>query len=193
VDVQDWLAAATGFHWDAGNAEKNWRKHQVTPAECEQTFFNQPLVVTPDLVHSEAEVRYYALGRTDSSRLLLIIFSQREALTRVISARDMSGREERYTAEMDKREIPRFRSEEEEQAFWAEHDSSEYIDWSRAERVVLPNLKPSTRTISLRLPESMIEELKLLANKRDVPYQSLLKLFLAERIEQELRRGRKAS
>lgn len=83
--------------------------------------------------------------------------------------------------------IPVFKSEEEEREFWATHDSAEYVDWSKAEEVAFPNLKPTLRTISLRLPESMIEELKLLANKRDVPYQSLLKMFLAERIQQELR------
>jgi predicted DNA binding CopG/RHH family protein len=87
--------------------------------------------------------------------------------------------------------IPKFRSEDEEQAFWAEHDSADYVDWSKARRVVLPNLKPSTKTISLRLPEHMLEELKLLANKHDVPYQSLLKVFLAERLDVELRGKRK--
>jgi predicted DNA binding CopG/RHH family protein len=84
-------------------------------------------------------------------------------------------------------ELPRFRSEEEEREFWEEHDSVEYVDWSRARKMVLPNLKPSTRTISLRLPEMMLDELKLLANRKDVPYQSLIKVFLAERIERELR------
>lgn len=83
--------------------------------------------------------------------------------------------------------VPRFESEEEEREFWAEHDSVEYVDWSRARKTVLPNLKPSTRTISIRLPEMMLDELKLLANRRDVPYQSLIKVFLAERIERELR------
>lgn len=83
--------------------------------------------------------------------------------------------------------IPKFESEDEEQRFWAGEDSADYIDWSRARRVRLPYLKPSTKTISLRLPESLLESLKILANKRDVPYQSLLKLFLAERIEQEIR------
>jgi predicted DNA binding CopG/RHH family protein len=87
-----------------------------------------------------------------------------------------------------KKKIPKFKNEDEERDFWAEHDSTEYIDWSRAQRAIFPNLKPSTKTISLRLPESMIEELKLLANKRDVPYQSLLKIFLAERIEEEFQR-----
>ncbi|MFH0909147.1 MAG: BrnA antitoxin family protein [bacterium] len=86
-----------------------------------------------------------------------------------------------------KKKLPNFASEDQERAFWAKHDSADYIDWSKAERVTLPNLKPSVKTISLRLPEAMIAELKLLANKRDVPYQSLLKVFLAERIERELK------
>jgi predicted DNA binding CopG/RHH family protein len=86
---------------------------------------------------------------------------------------------------MSKR-IPEFKSEDEEREFWATHDSTEYINWSKSERVTFSNLKPSIKKISLRLPETMLEELKLLANKRDVPYQSLLKIFLAERIEKEL-------
>jgi predicted DNA binding CopG/RHH family protein len=85
-----------------------------------------------------------------------------------------------------KKKIPKFRNEDEEREFWATHDSTEYIQWNDGKKVVLSNLKPSIKTISLRLPESMLEELKLLANKRDVPYQSLLKIFLAERIEEEL-------
>ncbi len=84
------------------------------------------------------------------------------------------------------KKMPNFANEQEEQLFWSEHDSADYIDWEQAMPVVLPNLKPTTKTISLRLPETMIEQLKLLANKRDVPYQSLLKVFLAERIQQEL-------
>lgn len=88
-----------------------------------------------------------------------------------------------------KKRVPEFRSEDQERAFWATHDSTDYIDWSHARGRKLANLKPSLRTISLRLPVSMIEDLKLLANKRDVPYQSLLKVFLAERLEQERRRA----
>jgi len=84
--------------------------------------------------------------------------------------------------------IPKFKSEAQERAFWAKKaDSTDYLDWSKAERGVFPNLKPSLRTISLRLPELMLEELKLLANKRDVPYQSLIKMFLAERLKRELK------
>jgi predicted DNA binding CopG/RHH family protein len=78
-----------------------------------------------------------------------------------------------------------FKSEDEERQFWASHDSTDHVEWSKAERVSFPNLKPTARTISLRLPESMITNLKVLANKRDVPYQSLLKTFLADRIRQE--------
>jgi predicted DNA binding CopG/RHH family protein len=82
--------------------------------------------------------------------------------------------------------IPEFKNEDEEREFWAAHDSADYIDWDQAERVVFPKLKPSTKTISLRLSESMLNEIRLLANKQDVPYQSLIKVFLRERINQEL-------
>ena len=87
---------------------------------------------------------------------------------------------------VEMKKIPKFRNEDEERDFWASHDSTDYIDWSAAKKVVMPNLKPTLKTISIRLPEIMIEELKLIANKRDVPYQSLMKMFLAERVEQEL-------
>jgi predicted DNA binding CopG/RHH family protein len=87
-----------------------------------------------------------------------------------------------------KKKIPKFKTEEQERNFWKTHDSSEYIDWDEAEEVTLPKLKPSTKTISIRLPASLLEELKLLANKRDVPYQSLLKIFLSERIDAEMHR-----
>ncbi len=85
-----------------------------------------------------------------------------------------------------KKKIPQFKSEKEERDFWQKHDSTEYVDWKKAERRTMANLKPSVKTISLRLSASMLEELKLLANKRDVPYQSLVKVFLSDRIEQEL-------
>lgn len=83
------------------------------------------------------------------------------------------------------KKIPRFKDEDAEREFWSKADSTEYIDWSKGQKLVLPNFRPSLRTISLRLPESMIAELKLLANQRDVPYQSLLKVFLAEKIKEE--------
>ena len=89
-----------------------------------------------------------------------------------------------------KKRLPNFKSEDEERRFWATADSTEYIDWPLGERKKLVQLKPTLRTISLRLPVAMIEDLKVLANRRDVPYQSLLKVFLAERLAQERRRWR---
>jgi len=86
------------------------------------------------------------------------------------------------------KKLPKHRSENKEREFWSSEDSTDYIDWDQARPLVLPNLKPSLKTISLRLPEHLLAELKLLANKRDVPYQSLLKMFLAERVEEELRK-----
>lgn len=84
--------------------------------------------------------------------------------------------------------IPHFESEAEERVFWETHDTADYVDWSRARTGIFPNLKPSTETISLRLPAGLLAGLKILANKRDVPYQSLLKVFLAERVARELAR-----
>jgi predicted DNA binding CopG/RHH family protein len=81
---------------------------------------------------------------------------------------------------------PIFKSEAQEAAFWASHDSTEYIDYSKSRRMIFPKLKPSTETISLRLPKSLLDQLKTLANKRDVPYQTLLKLFVLERVQAEL-------
>ena len=82
---------------------------------------------------------------------------------------------------------PKFKNEDEERDFWAKADTSQYFDWNKAEPVVFPNLKRSTRSVSIRLTESLINYLKMLANKKDVPYQSLMKIFLAERVEKELR------
>jgi len=83
--------------------------------------------------------------------------------------------------------IPEFSTEAAERRFWETHDSTEYVDWSRAQIARFPNLKPSTETISLRLPASLLDDLKALANKRDVPYQSLLKVFVSDRVAAEWR------
>lgn len=88
------------------------------------------------------------------------------------------------------KKIPQFKNEDQEREYWAKHDSTEHIDWSKGQAVVLPKLKPSVKTISLRLPDTMLEAIKTLANKRDVPYQSLLKTFLADRIKNEFETGR---
>ncbi len=87
-----------------------------------------------------------------------------------------------------KKKIPEFKTEDEEREFWAEHDSTEYLDWSKAERVSFPNLKPSTKTISIRLPGFLLSRIKELANERDIPYQSLMKYYLAQGAEKEQNR-----
>ena len=87
------ILQCTGFQWDDGNSEKNWNSHQVTKSECEQLFFNQPLLIGNDKEHSNTETRYYALGQTDDERQLFIVCTIRDNLIRVISARDMSKKE----------------------------------------------------------------------------------------------------
>ena len=85
-----------------------------------------------------------------------------------------------------KKRIPEFKTEKEERKFWETHDSADYIEYSKAERVLFPNLKPSVKTISIRLPEGLLESLKVIAHKNDIPYQSLMKIILSERVKQEL-------
>lgn len=93
MEVFSPLQECTGFEWDQYNAEKIWEKHKVTRTKCEQIFFNQPLIVVEDIKHSQKESRYYALGHTDLSRKLFVVFTIRKELIRVITARDMSGKE----------------------------------------------------------------------------------------------------
>lgn len=81
--------------------------------------------------------------------------------------------------------VPSFKTEAEERAFWEKQDSADHLDWSKARKAVLPNLKPSTTTISLRLPEALLDRIKVEANKRDVPYQSLIKAWLAQDVEEQ--------
>jgi predicted DNA binding CopG/RHH family protein len=92
----------------------------------------------------------------------------------------------------NKKRIPKFKNEDKEREFWATHSALDYFDKRNAKRVIMSNLKPSVKTISIRLPEIMLQELRLLAHKREVPYQSLLKMFLAERIELELEHSTKS-
>lgn len=84
------------------------------------------------------------------------------------------------------KKIPVFKDEIEESKFWVTHDSTDYVDWSKAKHVSFPNLKRSTESISIRLPSSMLSDLKVLANKKDVPYQSLIKIYLADLIKKEI-------
>ena len=90
----------------------------------------------------------------------------------------------------DKKELPEFKNEMEERKFWEDHDSTDFLDWEDSQIARFPKLKPTTKSISIRLPQVLIDDLKILANKRDVPYQSLLKVFLAEKIEDEIGKKR---
>lgn len=93
MDAEERLRATSGFQRDSGNAEKNWLAHEVTTTECEQVFFNQPLIVAPDAAHSDREARYFVLGQADTGRELFMVFTIRSESIRVISARDMSRQE----------------------------------------------------------------------------------------------------
>jgi uncharacterized DUF497 family protein len=95
------FSQAKGFHWDKWNTEKIWDKHQVSHAECEQVFFNQPFVVGEDILHSQEEERFYVLGNTDAGRALFLVFTIRDELIRVITARDMSRRERRIYQDVE--------------------------------------------------------------------------------------------
>jgi len=94
ADTPD-FSVCTGFDWDEGNLLKNWERPRVSAAECEQVFFNQPLVAAPDQKHAGRESRFYALGQTDGGRLLFVVFTLRGSLIRVISGRDMNRREKK--------------------------------------------------------------------------------------------------
>jgi len=98
------LATLEGFDWDDANLAKNWETHRVTPWECEQAFFNVPLVVADDLEHSAVEPRYYVLGQTDVERRLFIVFTIRKRRILVISARDMSPKERRAYHEQNQKQ-----------------------------------------------------------------------------------------
>ena len=102
--MKDIIQNCKGFEWDEGNSDKNWQLHRVTDAECEDVFFNVPLIIAADAKHSNRESRFYALGRTENNRRLFIAFTVRENLIRVISARDMTKSEQRKYAEKIKRD-----------------------------------------------------------------------------------------
>ena len=102
--LPEYFPDLTGFQWDAGNSEKNWLLHEVNQAEVEQAFYNRPVLVSPDLSHSQVEMRHYVLGRSNAGRTLAIVFTIRATLVRPIMARDMSRRERRLYAEQENAE-----------------------------------------------------------------------------------------
>ena len=179
------LLNCVGFDWDEYNSYKNWKKYLVTMDECEEIFFNQPLIVFNDIKHSKSKKRFYSLGKTDKKRKLFLAFTVRKNLIRVISSKDMSKKEKNRYENYEKK-IPKFKLEAEEKRFREKNDSSEYINWDKAELVILPKLKPTVKSISIRMPQIMLNQIKVIANKKDVPYQSFIKTILAERINQEL-------
>ena len=95
MDKFQLLQECTGFEWDQNNIEKNWEKHKVAPIECEQVFFNQPLIIADDVKHSQAEKRFFVLGKTNLDRKLFVVFTIRDKKIRVISARNMNRKEKR--------------------------------------------------------------------------------------------------
>ena len=101
--MKDIISNCKGFEWNEGNSNKNWHLHRVTDGECKDIFFNLPLIVAADAKHSNREKRFYALGRTENNRWLFVAFTVRENLIRVVSTRDITGREQRKYAEKIKR------------------------------------------------------------------------------------------
>jgi uncharacterized protein len=173
-----------GFQWDDGNVDKNLISHGVENWECEQVFFNEPLLVLDDPKHSVAESRWAAFGATDGGRPMIVVFTRRGNMLRVISARDVDRKESSFVKKCYNR-IPQFKNEDEEREFWATHSPLDYFDSNGLRRASFPNLKPSLKSISIRVPSDMLAELKTLANKMDVPYQSLAKVYLARQIALE--------
>jgi predicted DNA binding CopG/RHH family protein/uncharacterized DUF497 family protein len=175
------LTAAEGFQWDSGNARKN-EKHGVSQQGGEQVFLNQPLLLVEDMKHGGAESHLHALGKPtrDACFTSRLPFATRA----VLFASYPQGRcIERRGRSMPRslKPIPKFRSQAQERKFWETHDSTDYLDWSKAVPARFPNLKPSTKSISLRLPIDLLERIKVEANRRDVPYQSRIKIWLAEK------------
>lgn len=173
-----------GFDWDAGNARKS-EKHGITQAEAEQVFLNEPLFITPDEKHSESERRYRALGKRQTVGAWWS-FSHWDNQVLWSGSYPPVIWTQKKGSYMSKKlkSIPKFKSEAEERRFWETHNTTEYFDSAKTVRGRFPNLKPSTRSISLRLPLSLLEAIRIEANKRDVPYQSLIKVWLSERLKQ---------
>jgi uncharacterized DUF497 family protein len=182
------FAHIEGFDWDDGNLNKNQTKHLVSWQESESVFRNHPIIIIKDTRHSNLEKRFVMYGKTDNKRLLTIIFKIRHKLFRNLLQRSKQKKGE-YMKTNKSKIIPKFSSEDEERDFWATHDTTEYFDIEHPiTDPVFPNLKYSSTSISLRLPVAMLDQLKILANKRDVPYQSFVKTILADRLSKEFAR-----
>ena len=173
------------FEWDKGNIGKN-QKHKVGDKEAEEIFFNGEKFTFKDKVHSQGEERFRVLGKTRGERLLFVVFTKRGRKIRIISARNINKKapfvettEGQGGFIMKKPlKIPKFKNEDEERKFWWDLDLSEYFETSDFERVSFPNLKPTTKPISIRIPEYLLNLVKEKANEINIPYQSLIKEYI---------------
>ena len=167
------LQACEGFHWDDANRRKNEEKHAVACGEAEEIFFRRPLCLLEDPAHSASEERVHAFGTTCAGRPLALTFTIRGKKIRIISARDQN-RENSKT--MDSKDKPKWVARE-------RANSNRHLDLKAARPAPdMPRLKPSTATMNLRVPEALLFALKREANRRDVPYQSLVKILLDEKL-----------
>ncbi|MBK6877270.1 MAG: BrnT family toxin [Ignavibacteria bacterium] len=174
-----------GFDWDGGNSGKNYLKHGITDKEAEDLFKNYPLISEGSAYGNEE--RYQLFAALDNEPMT-VIFTIRNKKIRIISARKMSKKKGAFIMRGPKKKtktIPKFSSENKERDFWQKADTSQYFDWNSAKQAVFPSLKYSTESISIRLPSTVLDKIKAMANSRDVPYQSFIKMILADRVEEE--------
>ena len=172
------LDTTFAFEWDSGNRQKNFIKHRVNDEECEEVFFDPEKKILRDTLHSGREERYIILGATQRLRILFVIFTVRNGSIRVISARDLNKKEK--LSMKKKLKIPKFRSEHHERMFWSRVKLQDHFDARDFESVSFPNLKPSSRSIALRIPDFLLVRIKERAHELDIPYQSLIKEYIAK-------------
>ena len=165
------------FEWDTENSGKNKRSHDVEDWECEEVFFDSSKDILKDKLYSELEGCYIFLGKTRQNRLLYLVFTVRNEKVRVISASDVTKREEIELYEKTVK-VPKFKNEDEERVFWSKVDLGEHFGPGDFERVSFPNLKPTTRPVSIRISVADLNRVKERANETNVPYQSLIKEYI---------------
>ena len=166
----------TEFEWDKGNSGKNL-KHKVENNEAEEAFFDKNVKTFPDPTHSKFEDRFILLGKTKKKRLLYIVFTRRKKRIRIISARDIKGR----CFYMKKRlNVPKFKNEDQERDFWSNISLADYFEPSDFKSASFPNLKPTSQPISIRIPQYIVARVKQKANEIGIPYQALIKQYIAE-------------
>ena len=163
------------FQWDEGNGQKNFVRHGITREESEQVFFN-PYVLKPDKIHSSREDRFHLIGKTDAGKILFMSFTIRNNKIRIISAQPRIKKKGKLMKKLKK--TPIFKNEDREKAFRDNHSSMDYIDWSKAKKGIFFNVKPTTRTISIRMPAITLAQLKLSGQAYGCAVQSLIKQYV---------------